>query len=126
MNKQVGRITVQRILLFLGFSPKLEGYRHLIDAILELYGLYPLKLSVNAICSKLSSAEKLSGDAVEKRMKYAVERTYKQNDLDGVNTMYNASVLTQCPTLYEFLMLITEYLHSFYKNDDLFCDGAFS
>lgn len=119
MEKPVNKMTVQRLLINLGITPKSNGYRYLTLAILYKLANRPGDIGIGKLCAKVGEANNASSAAVERCMRFAISRTYDRNKLSGINELYDAYIITELPTLSDFIMYIVEYLDSFYQDDDI-------
>ncbi len=119
MQKQVNKMTVQRLLIRLGVTPKSNGYRYLTLAIMLKLASRPGDIGMGNLCIRVGRENGVTAASVERCMRFAVTRAYNQNQLSGINDLYNAYVITEAPTLSDFIMYIVEYLDSFYQYDDL-------
>lgn len=119
MEKQVTRMTVQRLLISLGVTPKSNGYRYLTSAIMIKLEKRPGDVTMLRLCEQLGAENNATAASVERSMRFAIERVYNLNKLSGINDLFNAYVITKSPTLSDFIMYLVEYLDSFYQFDDL-------
>lgn len=119
MQKTVNKMTVQRLLIYLGITPKTNGYRYLTAAILLKLDSRPGDMSMGAVCNAVGETNKCKGAAVERCMRSAITGAFKKTQLSGLNDLYNAYVVSdRAPTLSDFIMYVVEYLDSFYGDDD--------
>lgn len=118
MEKPVNKMIVQRLLIHLGITPKSNGYRYLTQTVMTELSSRPRNIGMGRVCASVGAANGTTAAAVERCMRLAVLRAYDRNKLSGVNDLYNAYVITEAPTLSDFVMLIVEYLDSFYQYDD--------
>lgn len=119
MEKPVNKMTVQKLLITAGVTPKSNGYRYLTTAILLLLESRPGGIAMCKLYKKVGEVHEVSASSVERCMRFAVTRTYDLNGLSLINELYNAMIITEAPTLSDFIMYIVEYLYSFYQFDDL-------
>ena len=118
MEKVVTKAVVQRLMIILGITPKGNGYKYLPAAIMLKLESRPDNIVMTEVCRIIGEAHNVSAKSVEKSMRFAVSRAYGVNKLEGINDMYNATVITAEPTLADFVMYVVEYLYTFYQYDD--------
>lgn len=118
MEKQVNKMTIQRLLINLGITPKSNGYRYLTTAILLKLESRPGDIAMCKLYARVGACHNVSATSVERCMRFSITRTYNTNQLTGINELYNAYIITEIPTLSDFIMYIVEYLDSFYRYDD--------
>ena len=119
MEKLVNDMTVQRLLINLGITPKSNGYRYLTAAIMIKLSSRPGDIAMCKLYKRVSERFRVTTASVERCMRFAVTRTYNANQLIGINDLYDAVIISDTPTLSDFITYIVEYLYSFYQHDDL-------
>lgn len=118
MEKQIDKITVRRLLISLGITPKSNGYKYLTSAILKKLAARPADIPMFKLCGLIAAEYGVTASSVERCMRFAVTRTYDLNKLSGINDLYNFYVINDSPTLSDFIMYLVEYFDSFYHYDD--------
>ena len=119
MNRSISKITIQRLMIRMGISPKSNGYPYLTAAVHWMFLQRPALPTASAVYAEIATMHGVTTASVERCMRFAVGRAFDSSGLELINEMYNASVITEVPTVSEFLYYIVEYLYTFYPYDDI-------
>lgn len=119
MEKQVNKMTVQRLLINLGITPKCNGYRYMATAITVKLSTRYRNMPMFKLYELTGCEHNVSGASVERGMRSAISRAYNSNKLLMINELYDFNIITECPTVSDFIMYLVEYLDSFYQYDDI-------
>ena len=119
MNNPINKRTIQRLMIRMGISPKSNGYPYLTAAVHWMFLQRPALPSATSVYAEIATMHGVTQASVERSMRFAIGRAFDVSRLELINEMYNASVITQVPTVSEFLYYIVEYLYTFYPHDDI-------
>jgi len=95
----------------LGISPKLKGYRYLVDAI--VIAMTSNSARMEEIYEKIALNMESKNYNIERSMRYAIEILFSKGDLNEIYNIFGYSV-DSCkgrPTNREFIVTISDYLY---------------
>lgn len=104
---QEDRRFVSKLLLDLGFSPKRDGYKYLLDAV-PAYAANPAQAFTKELYPDIGKLHQHSGDSVERSIRSAMDAAWKAGD-HGLWQQY-FSTLTTRPPAAEFISRMAEIL----------------
>lgn len=95
---------------FIGISPKAVGYKYLSDAIFLV-----IKDRPSNICTELGKRYKKTDSSVERAMQNAINRAWRNTDIDELMTHYKAKINSEkgVPTLTEFIHYYAKKVKSY-------------